>query len=117
MEDQNKLAEKIEEGLRRDGILRQVVIDEDLERKFNSTSQEAAVKELESRLFVKVGTADTMNGTAPAIHVGVNGTGREKEVLGDTAQRIIRDVWRMIGIDPDTGKALEQPVQTPGDNF
>lgn len=117
MTEQKSLAEQIDEKLRTDTILRQIVIDADLQKGFNQPTEDAAVKELDRRLFVKVGTADTPNGTVPSINVGVNGNGKEKEVLGKAAQRIIRDVWRMIGIDPDTGQPLQAPASPPPDTF
>ncbi len=107
MEDQEKLAKEIEERLRTDEILRQIAIDVHLQEKFNQPDLDAAVKELENRLFVKVGTADTPNGSVPSINIGVKGTGGEKEVLGEAAGRLIKDVWKMLGIDPETG----QPVK------
>lgn len=109
MADQNKLAEQIEQKLRTDEVLRQIVIDADLQKGFNLPTQDAAVKELEKRLFVKVGTAESPNGTVPSINIGVKGTGREKKVLGAASTRMIKDVWRMIGIDPETGKVIGKP--------
>jgi len=113
MEDQNKLAVEIEKKLRTDEILRQIVIDADLQKGFNLPTQDAAVKELEKRMFVRVGTADTPNGTVPSINIGLNGKGREKEVIGAAATRMIKDVWKMIGIDPETGKPLNSPGAVP----
>ena len=109
MEDQGKLAKEIEGRLRNDELLRQVVVDAGLQSKFGSPTEDAAVKELKGRLFVKVGTADTPQGTVPSINVGVNGTGRERDASGAAATRLIKDVWKMLGIDPDTGKQLERP--------
>jgi len=109
MEDQGKLAKEIEDRLRNDELLRQVVVDAGLQSKFGSPTEDAAVKELKERLFVKVGTADTPQGTVPSINVGVNGTARERDASGAAATRLIKDVWKMLGIDPDTGKQLERP--------
>jgi hypothetical protein len=112
MAEQKKLAEQIEGKLRSDEMLRQVVIDVGLQEKFKQPSQDAAVKNLERRLFVEVGSADTPAGTVPSINIGVKGTGHEHEILGEASTRIIRDVWRMIGFDPDTGQPLD-PVNAP----
>lgn len=117
MEDQNKLAKEIELRLRNEDVLRKAVQDAGLQTKFGSATEDAAVKELEKRLFVKVGTAVTPQGTVPSINVGVKGTGREKAVLGDAAGRLITEVWKMLGIDPETGKAFNQPGgETPADD-
>jgi hypothetical protein len=113
MEDQSKLAKEIEDRLRNGDLLRQAVVDTGLQAKFGSPSEDAAVKELEQRLFVKVGTAVTPEGTVPSINVGVNGTGGEKEILGVAATRIMQDVWKMIGIDPETGKTIEKTGDAP----
>lgn len=111
MAEQSKLAEEIEERLRDEELLRQVVIDAGLQSKFGSPTEDAAVKELKDRLFVKVGTVDTPQGTtAPSINIGVKGNGHEKEATGDAASRLIKDVWKMIGIDPETGIPLERPA-------
>ncbi|MFD2255578.1 hypothetical protein ACFSSA_02725 [Luteolibacter algae] len=104
MEDQNKLAETIEQELRKENILRQVAIDADLQKGFSLPDQEATVKELDKRLFVKVGSADTPDGLMPSINVGLNGTGHEKKVLEAGATRMIREVWKLIGMDPETGR-------------
>lgn len=108
MAEQKKLAEEIDAKLRTDEMLRQFVIDVGLQEKFNQPSLEAAVKDLDRRLFVEAGTADTPTGTMPSINVGVRGTGHEHDILGEASTRIIRDVWRMIGFDPDTGQPLKR---------
>jgi len=110
MEDQEALAKKIEDKLRDDALLRQVVIDANLQQGFEQPTEDAALEELKRRLFVKVGTAQTPQGiSVPSINVGVDGTRREKKVLEDAAIRMIKDVWRMIGIDPETGRPVNQP--------
>lgn len=117
MADQKKLAEQIEAKLRTDEILRSVVVDVGLQAKFKQPSEDAAVKELDRRLFVEVGSADTPNGSVPSINIGVAGTGHERDVLGEASMRIIRDVWRMIGIDPETGKPINPGNAPPAEEF
>lgn len=117
MADQQKLADQINERLRSDVILRKVVADVGLQEKFGQPSEDAAVKELDRRLFVEVGSADTAEGLVPSINIGVRGIGHEHDVLGEAATRIIKDVWVMIGIDPVTGKPLERPPLESPDQF
>jgi hypothetical protein len=117
MADQSKLAEQIGAKLRTDEMLRQVVIDVGLQEKFNQPSQDAAVKDLDRRLFVEAGSADTPAGTVPSINVGVRGTGHEHDILGEASMRIIKDVWRILGIDPDTGKPLDFADAPPLDPY
>ena len=107
MADQNNLAAQIGERLRTDAILRQVVVEAGLQEKFGQPSEDAAVKELERRMFVEVGTATTPSGMeVPSINIGVSGTGHEKEVLGEASTSFIKHVWIMLGIDPATGKPV-----------
>ncbi|MDP4623873.1 MAG: hypothetical protein NWT08_01920 [Akkermansiaceae bacterium] len=117
MAEQKDLAEKIDVELRKDERLRKVVTDLGLVKKFNVADEDAAVKELESRLFVDVGSADTPNGQVPSINIGVRGISRENPLLREMASRIIKDVWVMIGIDPNTGKRLDGTGMSdaPGD--
>ena len=109
MVEQEKIATEIEAQLRTDDILRQIAIDVDIQKKLSLPSLDAAVAELDSRLFVKVGSADTPNGSVPSINIGVTGNGHEKAVLGETALRIFKDVYVIVGIDPKTGQSLKQP--------
>jgi hypothetical protein len=39
-------------------------------------------------------------GKVPAIHIGVNGKNKEREVSGQIAMRLIQDVWKILGIEP-----------------
>jgi hypothetical protein len=117
MADQQKLADQINGRLRSDEILRKVVADIGLQEKFGQTSEDATVKELDRRLFVEVGSADTPTGLVPSINIGVRGIGHEHDLLGEAATRIMQDVWVMIGIDPKTGTRIEQPPLTPPSGF
>ncbi|MGJ8642604.1 MAG: hypothetical protein ACSHX9_04280 [Luteolibacter sp.] len=116
MAQQKELADKIEEKLRKEETLKSVVADLGLKEKFNVVDEGAAVKELNKRLFVDVGSADTPDGTVPSINIGVRGISRETELLTEMAMRIIRDVWEMIGIDPNTGKMKNrgETLDSPG---
>jgi hypothetical protein len=115
--DQKKFAEQIEAKLRVDEILRAVVVDVGLQTKFKQPSEDAAVKELDRRLFVEVGSADTPHGSVPSINIGVAGIGHEADILGEASMRIVRDVWRMIGIDPETGKPINPGNAPPAEEF
>ena len=114
MEEQEKIGKEIDTRLRTDEILRQIAIDVDLQKKLKQPSLDAAVKELDRRLFVKPGSADTPDGTVPSINIGVEGNGHEKVVLGEIATRIIKDVYRIVGIDPTTWLPINQPGTASG---
>jgi hypothetical protein len=109
MADQGKLVEQINQRLGADEILRGIVIETGLQAKLALPTEDAAVKELGRRIFVEAGTADTPMGLVPAIHVGMSGNGHEKVILEECSIRAMKDVWRMLGIDPETGKPLQQP--------
>ena len=115
--DQKKLAAQIEEKIRTEEILRAVVVDVGLQAKFKQPSEDTAVKELNRRLFVEVGTADTPKGAVPSINIGVSGIGRETGIRGEASMRIFKDVQRIIGIDPETRKPMNPRDSPPSDEF
>lgn len=117
MAEQKDLAEEVDADLRKDERLREIVADLGLKGKFNVADEDAAVKELDRRLFVEVGMADTPGGRVPSINVGVRGISREKVLLHEMTERIINDVLLMIGVDPNTGKREDdaETLDAPGD--
>ncbi len=120
MAEQEKISTEIDTRLRADEILRQVAIDVDFQKKLKQPSLDAAVKELDRRLFVKPGSADIPSGTVPSINIGLHGNGHEKDVLGETATRLMTDVWKILGIDPVTGLPINQPgtaLGVPAENY
>ncbi len=81
-------------------LLLKVGRDVGLARKWNLSSDMEAAREIGSRLFVRAGEADTPIGKVPAIHIGVTGKRKEREVSGEIAMRLMEDVWRILGIEP-----------------
>ena len=78
--------------------------DVGLVEKWHLASDEAGAGELEKRLFVKTGEMDTPMGKVPAIHVGVRGNRKESKVSGEIAMRLMKDVWKILGIPPPAEK-------------
>ncbi len=119
MEEQKELARQLEEKLRNDEFLKTVVVDAKLKEGFEVESEEAALEELKRRMFVKVGTFQmpTGSGTVPSVNIGVEGTRREKEVLDAASTCLIREAWRLMGIDPNTGRSSQSsaPLLPPSD--
>ncbi len=73
-----------------------------LAEKWKLASDEEAANLVAARLFVKVGEADTPNGTKiPSINIGVNGKAKDKEISNEIALRLFSDVRKMLGIDQD----------------
>jgi hypothetical protein len=68
--------------------------------KWGLVSDEAGAVEIGRRLFVRAGDADTPMGKVPAVHIGVNGKRKEREVSGQIAMRLMEDVWKILGIKP-----------------
>ncbi|MBC7980156.1 MAG: hypothetical protein H7Y36_06295 [Armatimonadetes bacterium] len=117
VEDQEKLAAQIDEKLRNTEILRKIVIDADLQSAFKQPDQDAAVKDLNKRLFIEVGTAASPMGSVPSINIGVKGIWGEHDALNKAAEQTIKEVWLMIGIDPTTGKPLPKSGVVPAGDF
>jgi hypothetical protein len=71
-----------------------------LKEKWEMDSDEEVVDEIGSRLFVRRGDMDTPMGKVPAIHVGLRGTNRDREVSYAMLNALLPDVWKVLGIDP-----------------
>ena len=74
--------------------------DLDLKNKWEMDSDDEVADEIGSRLYVKRGEMDTPMGSAPAIHVGLRGTNRDREVSYAVLDALLPDVWKVLGIDP-----------------
>ena len=101
---QDELVSNLKTKLSDKEILLNVSKDVGLMKKWNLASDEEGAREIGSRLFVRTGEADTPMGKVPAIHIGVTGTRKEREVSGEIAMRMMRDVWKILGIEPPPQK-------------
>ncbi len=81
-------------------VLRQVVKDTDLIEKWDVGSEREAMQELAGRIYVRMGDMRSAMGTVPAVHIGVTGKVREKELSGQIAVRLMQDVWKILGVNP-----------------
>jgi hypothetical protein len=99
LEKRTEAAEELKKALLDKKLLLQVAKDVDLAKKWGMASNEAAAEQIEQRLFVRPGEADTPNGRVAAIHIGVTGKGRERDVLAEVTTRLMKDVFRMLGIE------------------
>jgi hypothetical protein len=68
--------------------------------KLQLKSDDAVAEELASRLFVKVGEFTTPKGTIPTVNIGVDGAHKEVKISLEIANRIMQDVWKILGITP-----------------
>ena len=96
----DEIIAQLKTGLSKHDRLLKVSRDVGLIGKWGLSSDEAGAAEIASRLFVREGEADTPNGKVPAIHIGVKGKRKEREVSGAIAMRLMDDVWEILGIEP-----------------
>jgi hypothetical protein len=117
MEQQKELARQLEEKLRNDDFLKTVVVDAKLKEGFKVESEEAALEELKRRMFVKVGSFQSPTGSVPSVNIGLEGTRREQAVLDAGSMGLIKEVWRLMGIDPNAGAGNQSsaPLLSPKD--
>ena len=108
-EKREELAAQIKEKILEGNIIKDAVKETGLTNKLKLSSDAEAEAEVRKRLFVKVGEADSPMGTVPAIHVGVNCQKKSFEAMGAVAMRIMKDVWKMLGI--------KEPEQKSGSTF
>jgi hypothetical protein len=84
-------------------FLLQVSKELQLASKWQLPSDQAAAAEIAKRLFVRVGEADTPDGKAPSINVGLDGPKKDFALSREIAMRIIKDVWKILGVKPPPG--------------
>jgi len=95
-----ELVDDLKSRLSEPGLLQRVSKDLSLTGKWRMATDEQCAEEIGRRLFVRSGEADTQMGKVPAIHIGVHGKRKEREVSGEIAMRLMDDVWPILGIDP-----------------
>ena len=74
--------------------------DLDLKNKWGMDSDDEVADEIGSRLYVKRGEMETPMGSVAAIHVGLRGTNRDREISYALLDALLPDVWKVLGIDP-----------------
>ncbi len=100
MAKRDEIINNLKEKLGERQLLIKVSKDVGLAGKWGLASDEAGAVEIGGRLFVRAGEADTPMGKVPAIHIGVNGKRKEREVSGEIAMRLMEDVWPILGLKP-----------------
>jgi len=99
-------ASKLKEKLKSTGSLLKVSKDLALAEKWRMATDEAATAELERRLFIEPGETPTAMGNAPSLNIGVRGTKKERNLLGDISLHLIKEVWKILGIKPPAGQPI-----------
>jgi hypothetical protein len=109
LEKRTEICDELKERLLDEDLLMKVVKDTGAAAKWELASDEAAVVEISKRLFVRSGSMKSATGSVPAIHVGLNGKGREREVLGAVATRLMKDVFKILGIEESKREGMDPP--------
>jgi len=99
-----ELAAQIKTKLLEGSILQDVVKDTGLARTLGATEAEAEA-EVRKRLMVEVGEADVevpvgsgIRRSMPSINIGINAQRKTFTPMGLVAQRMMKDVYKMLGI-------------------
>jgi len=99
-DERDQTIRDLREKLMAKEVLMQVSKDLGLAGKWNLTSEAEAELELAKRVFVKLGDMDSPMGKVPAVHIGVMGPNKERQLSGQIAVRLMEDVWKILGIKP-----------------
>ncbi len=81
-------------------LLIQVSKELGLAKKMRLASDSEVAGELARRLFVELGEVASPMGRVPTINIGVTGKNREKEVSGEIAMRLVKEVRKTPGSNP-----------------
>lgn len=103
-ERQDAIAKGLKVKLLEQRILVQVSKDVGLKKEWQLDSDEQCADELVKRIFVRLGDTTTKMGQVPTINVGVNGKSKDRDVSGKIAMRLIKDVYKILDIDPPLAK-------------
>lgn len=99
IDKRDEIIAKLKTELGESERLEQVSKDVGLVSKWDLPTDQDGAAEIASRLFVREGEADTPQGKVPAIHIGIKGKRKEREVSGEIAVRLMDDVWQILGIE------------------
>ncbi len=95
-----KTITELRDKLHDEDLLLKVAKDLGLAGKWKMETDGEAQRELANRIFVKIGDMDSPMGKVPAVHIGVTGKKRERQLSGEIAMRLMEDVWKILGIKP-----------------
>lgn len=84
-------------------LLQKVVRDVGLTEEWDVGSEREAVQRLSGVVFVRMGDMQTPQGSVPAVHIGVTGKAKDRELSGKIAERLMLDVWKILGVEPPQG--------------
>jgi hypothetical protein len=99
VEERDQTIKELNTRLHDSVLLQKVVEDLRLTEKWDLESEREAVERLSGRVFVRMGDMDTPMGSMLAVHIGVTGKAKERELSAEIAERLMLDVWKILGIE------------------
>ncbi len=107
-EQRQKSVEEMRERLLTDEILVGVVRDCNVEGKWKLSSEQAAVDELRKRVILESGETLIKGIPVPTLNIGFKGIAAEHNDLNILAERLMKDVQRLIA--PAKGESASLPT-------
>ena len=104
MAERDELIDKLKRRLSEPERLKRISKELGLPAKMELPDDAACAREIGVRMFVRAGEAQTPMGSVPAIHVGATGKAKEREVSGEIAMALMKEVWEVLGIEPPKGR-------------
>jgi hypothetical protein len=80
--------------------LAKIVSNNELVAIWKLPTEDACTTELSKRIFVRMGNMNTPKGKVPAIHVGVKGMRKEREISGKIAMNLTDEALILLGAKP-----------------
>ncbi|HVJ47498.1 MAG TPA: hypothetical protein VM511_13995 [Luteolibacter sp.] len=107
-EKREELAKEIKKQLLDGSAVSDAVKETGLARKLRVSSDAEAEADARKLLFVEVGEADVPSTGAkvPSINIGFKSPRKSNKAYGEVAMRIMKDVWKMLGIKVPEGPAI-----------
>lgn len=107
-EQRQKSVEEMREKLLTDEILTGVVRDCDIEGKWKLPSEQAAIEELRKRVVLESGETRIKGIPVATLNIGFKGIAAEHDDLNALAERLMKDVQRLIA--PPPGESASVPT-------
>lgn len=102
-ERQQQLVDKLKADLMNKEVLEKVAHDTDAAKYLDVPSDAKAAEVLLSRMFIKIGGCVGPDGETQGVHIGLNGVRKDAAFTQKVVERIGKDVWGALGIEPPGG--------------
>jgi hypothetical protein len=104
-ERQDEIVRELKVKLCAPEILVSVSKDLGLMKEWKMASDAQCADEIRKRILVRVGETSNSIGTrVPSIDIGMHGISKERDLSGKIAVRLMRDVWKILGVKPPPQK-------------